>query len=75
MRDLKEAGAKLATQTWCEPLVGLTERAKYPRQTVTKCQFLCWKINLIFANTPMHAVKLIFRFEFEKISIPQQPVE
>jgi len=31
MRDLKEARVKLATQTWCEPLVGSTERARYPR--------------------------------------------
>ncbi|WP_320042549.1 hypothetical protein [uncultured Desulfobacter sp.] len=31
MRDLKEADAKLAAQTRCEPLVGLTERARYPR--------------------------------------------
>ena len=30
MRDLKEAGAKIATQARCEPLVGLTERARYP---------------------------------------------
>jgi len=29
MRDLKEADAKLAAQTRCEPLVGLTERARY----------------------------------------------
>jgi len=29
MRDLKEAGAKPATQTWCEPLVGFSERARY----------------------------------------------
>jgi hypothetical protein len=31
MRDLKEAGAKSVTQTWCEPLEGYTERARYPR--------------------------------------------
>lgn len=31
MRDLKEAGAKLAAQTRCEPLVGLKEGARYPR--------------------------------------------
>ena len=30
MRDLKEAGVKLATQAWCEPLVGFTEWARYP---------------------------------------------
>ncbi|HDL89533.1 MAG TPA: hypothetical protein ENG14_01350 [Thermodesulforhabdus norvegica] len=29
MRDLKEAVAKIATQTWCEPLVGLEGRAWY----------------------------------------------
>jgi hypothetical protein len=29
MRDLKEAVAKFATQTWCEPLVGFMERARY----------------------------------------------
>jgi hypothetical protein len=31
MRDLKEALAKFATQTWCEPLVGFMERARYPQ--------------------------------------------
>ena len=31
MRDLKEAVAKIATQTWCEPLGGFTGRARYPR--------------------------------------------
>jgi hypothetical protein len=31
MRDLKEAGAKFATQAWCEPLAGLEGRARYPR--------------------------------------------
>ncbi len=31
MRDLKEALAKPVTQTRCEPLVGCTERARYPR--------------------------------------------
>ena len=31
MRDLKEALAKLATQTRCEPLVGFAERARYLR--------------------------------------------
>ncbi len=31
MRDLKEACVKIATQTWCEPLVGLAEWARYLR--------------------------------------------
>jgi len=31
MRDLKEAGVKIATQAWCEPLVGFAERARYPQ--------------------------------------------
>jgi len=29
MRDLEEALAKFATQTWCEPLAGFMERARY----------------------------------------------
>jgi hypothetical protein len=31
MRDLKEAGVKIATQAWCKPLVGLEGRARYLR--------------------------------------------
>jgi len=36
MTDLKEALVKIATQTWCEPLEGRAEWARYPQLSKPK---------------------------------------